>query len=215
MASSWAYLNPTFTQNGANVSAQVTNTQRSNVLSPDIYGSTGLDSLSFFGTATANTPANKNWASTEVSTVTDLITTATAHLLKTGLAVAVTTGGSLPTGLATSTTYYIYVVSATTFGFCATLADSQNAALINLTGAGAGTSTVVPTALAGASVALQGSFDGTNWVTIPNTTASISGTASFGPIEVDFIRYPNIAVYASVTSGMLSFSPLQIGYKGA
>jgi hypothetical protein len=207
------YFPITFVDSGGSTITNLSYSQRSQTLASDV-GPTPFQKMTWFGTATVSTPSNKNWLSTEVNTLTDLVTTATAHGLFQGQAITVTTGGSLPTGLATSTTYYVYRASATAFGFCTSVADANNAALINLSGAGAGTSTAVVTALAGCSVKLQGSFDGTNWADVPNNSVSITGTASVPPQSVYSIDYGMYAWYFTVTSGSIALSPFQAGYGG-
>jgi len=201
---------------------QITGNTRTNVLSSQNFIKFSPDAISAFGTFDVLALSNKNWASTEVNTTTDLVTTATAHGFFNGQAVTVTTGGTLPTGLATSTTYYLSVKSATSFGFSTTYANALIGVLINLTGAGAGTSTVVPTALASASIALQGSNDfpqvanaeAATWTTIPNQTATITADGSFA-FEVDNLNYAAYSLYVQMASGAVSFAPLQMGFRGA
>ncbi len=89
-----------------------------------------------------NTLGNVDWASTNVSTVTNLITIANASLiLTTGLKVQVSTGGSLPSGLAVSTDYYIVVLGGK-YGFATSLLNAYAGTLIVLGTAGTGTSTI-------------------------------------------------------------------------
>lgn len=90
-----------------------------------------------------NFGSNVSWASTGVDTTTDLITTTSPHNLTQGQAITVTTAGTLPTGISAATVYYLIVPSTTTFGFATTYVNSQAGTLINITGAGAGASTVV------------------------------------------------------------------------
>lgn len=209
--------NTAYMPNGSALS-RVTGNQDTNVINVQGEKITA-DSLVFAGTATVNTPSNKDWASSEVDTATDLITTATTAGLYTGLAVTVTTAGVLPTGLATSTTYYIVYVANNVFGFATTRANALAGTLINLTAAGSGTSTVVPTALAGASVTVQGSFDyaqgaeSPNWFDVPNTETAISATGAF-VTEIDYLRYGSYRLNIEMTSGMITFSPIQCGIRG-
>lgn len=83
------------------------------------------------------------WPSTGVDTTTDLITVSANHNLTTGQSVTVTTAGSLPTGISTSTVYFIIAPTATTFGFATTYVNALAGTLINLTAVGSGNSTVV------------------------------------------------------------------------
>ena len=83
---------------------------------------------------------------------TDLITVSTAFTYTqgnstytgTGRAVTLTTTGTLPAGLATSTTYFLIYVSNTTYQLASSFANSQSATAINITDAGTGTHTITP-----------------------------------------------------------------------
>lgn len=83
------------------------------------------------------------FASTGVDIVADTITTSTPHGLVLGQAVTLTTTGTLPTGLAAATVYYVIAVSPTTISLATTYVNAQAATAINITGVGAGSSTVV------------------------------------------------------------------------
>ncbi len=82
------------------------------------YSATWAD----YGTSTS--------AISSVDTGTDVVTTGAAHGLLTGQPVQFSTSGTLPAGLATSTTYYVNVASDTTF-----TAHTTNAAAVAGTGA--------------------------------------------------------------------------------
>jgi len=204
-------LNLTFTQNGNNISAGVTNSIRSNVLSPQDYGTIGMSTLTLLGTVDAVNPSSGTFTA---SSTTDLLTKS-AHGYKTGLIVQVSnSGGALPTNLSAATPYYVIYASANTFYLATSLANALNAVNIDLGSDGSGTNTVTPTALASASISMQGSMDGANWVTIPNQTKDITVDASFVLTE----QYPQpfiyFSAYVALDSGQLSFSPLQFAYGG-
>lgn len=63
----------------------------------------------------------------------------------TGAAVTFTTTGTLPAGLSLATTYFLIEVTATTFKVATTWANSFAGTAINITDAGTGVHTVVPT----------------------------------------------------------------------
>lgn len=90
-----------------------------------------------------NLGSSTTFASTGVDTATDLITTSSNHNLTQGQAVTLATTGTLPTGLSAATVYYVIVSTPTVFGLATTYVNSQAGTLINITGVGAGTSTVV------------------------------------------------------------------------
>lgn len=78
------------------------------------------------------------------------ICTLTTHGFRTGIKVQVSNaGGALPTGLAASTDYYVIVINANTFYLASTLLNAQTGNAIDITGAGTGTHTITPQAVAG------------------------------------------------------------------
>jgi hypothetical protein len=71
----------------------------------------------------------------------------TAHGLETGDGpIRFTTSGTLPTGLATATDYYVIAVNANSISLATSLANAYAGTEIDLTGAGSGTHTLVDTA---------------------------------------------------------------------
>lgn len=210
--SNFQFLNLVFSDQNGTVT-NVTNSVASNALTPAIYGPIGCSSFVFKGIVDVNTPGAGTFTA---NATTDLLTQAD-HGFYTGLILQVSnSGGALPTGLSALTDYYVIRVSSSTYRLATSLANALNNTYINITGAGSGTNTATPTALASASIYLQGSNDNqATWVTIPNTTTSISADGNIGPIEVDYVRYETIRAYAALASGMMAFTELQIGYRGA
>lgn len=83
-------------------------------------------------------------ALTSISNATPAVFTCTSakHLPETGSPVQFTTSGSLPTGLSTSTTYYVTNPSSTTYNVCTTYANAlAGTSKVATTGAGSGTHT--------------------------------------------------------------------------
>lgn len=74
--------------------------------------------------------------------------TITAHGWSTGLPVQATTSGSLPTGLALATTYYVIRVDANTIRLATSALNATNNVPIELTPDASGTQTLTPTATA-------------------------------------------------------------------
>lgn len=121
---------------------------------------------------TVNTVASQHYTAND----TTMIFTATAHGLVTGEAVTVSnSGGGVPTGLSTSTTYYVIYVDANDFQLATTLANALAGTNLTISSNGTGTQSVIATALASATVQLQKSNDGTNWA---NDGSSVSITAT-------------------------------------
>jgi hypothetical protein len=114
--------------------------------------------------ADVDTPALKTFTDTDVSVADDTITI-TAHGFITGDKGQFSSTGTLPAGLSTSTDYFIIKVDANTIKVATSLANALLGTALNITGQGtvAATNTFTPTAIAGGSVKLQKSNDGTNW----------------------------------------------------
>lgn len=144
------------------------------------------------------------------------IFTKSAHGFLTGLKVQVSnSGGALPTGLSGATDYFVIYVSANTFKLATSLANAQAGANLLITTDGTGTQTVTPTALAGASIKLQGTLEDTvtassAWFDLPigasgdaTKSGAITTTANFLLSEVNpavsFVR-----AYYTLTAGQLS-----------
>lgn len=92
-------------------------------------------------TGQVGSAATYSFTSGQISTTTDLVTVAD-HGLVTGQAVQLTNLSGLPPPLVFSTTYYISVVSSSTYGFSTTLYNAKSGTLINISGQGTGTNTV-------------------------------------------------------------------------
>lgn len=166
----------------------------------------GWKSLALQVVATVSTPVNKTWVAGGVSGNN---VTITAHGFITGLAVTVTTTGSLPAGLATSTTYYLIKVDANTIKFASSLANALAGTAITLSDAGVGTSTVVVTALASASAKLQKSVDGTIWYDEGSgQTITATGNFYFKVIDPEAKFY---SVLVALASGQLSVTTQYLG----
>lgn len=71
-----------------------------------------------------------------------LLTTTAGRVTRSGQQIQVSSGGSLPTGLSASTTYFTIYVSSTTFRVATTYANALSGTAIAYTNAGTGTHTV-------------------------------------------------------------------------
>jgi len=102
-----------------------------------------------------NTPADDTFVDGDVTVATDLVTI-TAHGLFTGLKLQLTTTGTLPGGLSTSTDYFIINLSANTISFASSLANAIAGTAVTISSAaGGGTHTIDITALAAATISYQ------------------------------------------------------------
>ncbi len=138
---------------------------------------------------------------TELNLTTDAITIP-AHGLPTGLKGQLTTTTTLPTGVTTSVDYYVIAVDADTIQLAATLADALAGTDIDLTGEGAGRHTFTATSIAGGSIKLQKSNDGTNW-TDEGSATNVTADASVW-LEKDRPGFRYARVYVTLTAGSLS-----------
>lgn len=103
----------------------------------------------------AVTPAAKAFT----AAATD-ICTAAAHGWQTGVKLQVSnSGGALPSGLLAVTDYFVIKLTADTFKLAESLVLANAGTAVDITDAGTGTHTATPTAVAGASVKLQGCTD--------------------------------------------------------
>lgn len=181
-----------------NVTSQVTS------VNSDSFGIDKQVQAAVQAVYTSTTPSAKVFASSAVDTTAETVTL-TAHGLTTGLVGQLTTDGALPTGLATSTNYYIIVVDANTFAFATSYANAIAGTKINLTAQGSGNDTFTPTVLAG-SLQFQVSNDNTNWT---NKGSAISISASGSTMqEFTDAGYTKIRAAYTHTSGQLSLSLL-------
>lgn len=143
------------------------------VATPAVYsraGAAGTGSITFAITTPGTSAA--------VSTTNDTITV-TAHGMVTGAKIALTTAGTLPTGV-TATNYWMIKVDANTLKFASSLANAAAGTAVDLTTPGFGTHTLTPATLAttGAVCKLQVSNDGTNFQDVTSATVTITAAGA-------------------------------------
>lgn len=132
------------------------------------------------------------------------ICTKSAHGMKTGLKVQVSTTTTLPAGLSAATDYYVIYLSASTFSLAASLSDANAGTAIDITDAGTGTHTITPTAIAGCNVKFQGSNDGTNYTDLASAT-NITATVNLLTEKVDPM-FDYVRAYFTMTAGQISIA---------
>lgn len=180
-------------------------------------GSTPVDvrqakTLNVLAAITNSAPA----AGTFTAVAASDICTKVAHLFLTGLKVQVSnSGGALPTGLSAATDYFVIKIDADTFYLATSLVNALAGTRIDITGAGTGTQTVTPTALAGASVKLQGCLDdaisaSSVFTDVPifasgdtSKSQAITATANLSISDID-PSYCWVRAYYTLTAGQLS-----------
>lgn len=174
----------------------------SQVAAPTAGSAILMDAVESFSAQVNVTVAAPTAKTFTVDDATDIITTASAHGLVTGNVLRVSnSGGALPTGLVGATDYFVILLSTTTFKLASSLANAQAGTAIDITTAGTGTQTETPTALAGGSVKLQKSNDGSNWSDEGSAT-NITQTATIWLEKVDpTAKY--LRLYFSLTAGSI------------
>ena len=160
----------------------------------------GCKTVGFLTKVTVSTPS----AGAFTAAASD-ICTKTAHGMKTGLKVQVSTTTTLPAGLSAATDYFVIYLTADTFKLATSLANANAGTAVDITDAGTGTHTITPTSIAGASVKLQASIDGTNYADIASLTSNITATANFLFNIVD-PGYEYIRAVYTLTAGQISFT---------
>lgn len=131
--------------------------------------------------------------------------TITAHGYQTGALGQLTTAGSLPTGLSTSTNYWIIVIDPNTVSFASSLANANAGTAISITG-GSGNSTFTPSSLTGCTAQWFWANDKTlpqaQWVALASPTA-IAGAFEFAGVW-DKPPYRYVWVVFTITGGSVS-----------
>ncbi len=177
---------------------------------PVIYATNGTDpATDFSGAETTPGVAGKVDLTADSATIT-------AHGQVTGVKGQLTTSGGLPTGLSTSTDYFIIRVDADTVKFAASLALAVAGTAIDLTGYGTGTQTFTPTTSTGNVIKAQASLDGTYWTdittanfpSIKDATVTVS-TATSGVVW-DLLRptFRYVNILFTPSAGQITFSVL-------
>lgn len=130
------------------------------------------------------------------------ICTKSAHGMKVGLKVRVSTDDTLPAGLSAGTDYFVIYLSANTFKLATSLNNANAGTAIDITDAGAGTHTITPTALAGCNVKFQGSNDNVNFIDLASAT-NITGSVNLLTEKLDPM-FDYVRAYFTLTAGQIS-----------
>lgn len=180
---------------------------------------THLPIFSVTGKVASALPTDKTFAAAAVDTAADTATI-TAHGFATGLKVQVSNPGTLPTGIAAATDYYIIVVDDDTVQFATSQANALAGTAVDITAAGSGTNTVeVDTDIAG-SWKLQLCNDPESWPDTDKTWVDVpDSTTNFTGSDADALNYSShgyraIRAVVTVTSGAVT-AAIRINAKGA
>jgi hypothetical protein len=96
-----------------------------------------------------------------------------AHGYVTGIKVAATTAGTLPTGLS-ATDYYVIKVDDDTIKVASSLANAAAGTAVDITAVGVGNSTFTPATSSGNVCKLQEGNDRSNWTDVSGATVTIT-----------------------------------------
>jgi hypothetical protein len=179
------------------------------VIDLNTYGSPDLVGLSVIyanGTTGAKT-------FTVLSQANDTLTM-TAHGQVTGSLGQCTTTGGLPTGLSTSTNYYVIVVDANTIKLATSLANAVAGTAVDITGAGTGVQTFTPSTSSGNAIKAQFSYDGvngtdittTNFPTCPSATVTVSTSTGVANWDLQRPSFRYILIVYTPSAGQITFS---------
>lgn len=143
---------------------------------------TKLDRLSVHAVYTAVSQSAAVFASsTDINATTDTFTK-TNHGLYTGTVGQFTTSSALPTGLATTTDYYVIRVDANNVKFATSLANALAGTNLDISTTGTGNQTFTPTSLSGVLKAQVTNTSvptsSTTWTDLPGTTVTITGSGA-------------------------------------
>lgn len=178
------------------------------VTTPAVYsraGAAGTGSVTFSIT-TAGTASKINPASNSI--------TITAHGQSLGSKGQLTTSSALPTGLSTSTDYFVIVVDANTVKFATSLSNAVAGTAVTMTSSGVGTQTFTPTASTGNVIKAQFSYDGvsgtditpTNFPACPSATVTVATTSGVTNWDLQRPAFRYILIVYTPSAGQITFS---------
>lgn len=177
----------------------------------------GVTSVSNQALVTVNTPSPQGFTSGDVEQSGDDTVDIDASDFTTGLKGQLTTDGTLPTGYATSTDYFVIKDDDGFMRLSSSLANALAGTAVTITGAGSGNHTFTPTALADASIKWQRT-NGTDeevdagsatWNDIADSTSNIAVTGAIWYTEaLPLYRY--LRAQLTLTAGRMSVSIRQL-----
>ncbi len=163
------------------------------------------DSYSVQATVDVDTPIAKTFLAAAVNIVNNTFTIAN-HGYTLGLKTQISNPGTLPVGISAGTDYFVIVVDANTIKVATTLLLAIAGTPVDITGQGAGTNTITPTAIAGGTIGLEQSNDDVTYAALGNTTAITADGTFILEKQNPTCRY--IRVVYVVTAGHLTSTNL-------
>jgi hypothetical protein len=136
----------------------------------------------------------------------DAITIA-SHGYITGTKAALTTAGTLPTGV-TATNYWIIKIDDNTVKLASSLANAVAGTKVNITVDGSGTHTLTPAAAGSNTFKLQKSNvnDTTSWIDITDMSVTIATSATNTMFEVALPKYRYMRLIYTASAGQINLA---------
>jgi hypothetical protein len=131
--------------------------------------------------------------------------TITAHPYALGTKVALTTAGSLPTGLS-ATNYYVIPVDVNTIKLASSLANAVAGTAVDITTEGGGTHTLTAATSTSNVLKLQKSNDSTNWTDISSMTVTIATTTGTSLFEIVDPSYRYLRILYTPSAGQINLT---------
>lgn len=180
------------------------------VVAPTVYSKAGAA-----GTGSITKSVTTAGTASKVNPVTNSVSI-TNHGQSTGSKGQLTTTSALPTGLSTSTDYFIIKVDADNVKWASSLANAMAGTAITMTSSGVGTQTFTPTTSTGNIIKGQFSNDGVTGTDITPTnfpglpTASVTVATSTGAVTWDLQRPMSryLHIVFTPSAGQITFSVL-------
>ena len=139
-----------------------------------------------------------------------------AHGFLQGVLVQVSNPGTLPTGLAALTNYYIIVVDADHVEFASSQANALAGTAIAVTDSGVGTTTITPVAALTGAIKLQKNNEPTTltpvWIDVPSSSTAFTAAANLNWAITD-IGFLSLRAVVTTTSGTVLVS-VRVNAKG-
>lgn len=152
-------------------------------------------------------PAVKTFVDGDVDTDEDTVTIS-SHPYVTGTKVALTTDGTLPTGLS-ATNYWVIKVDASTIKLASSLANAEAGTAVNITAAaGGGTHTLTAATSSGNVCKLQSSNDNSNWTDVSGKTVTIATSSGTAQWDIDRPAYRYLKILYTPSAGQVALEAI-------
>lgn len=150
-------------------------------------------------------PADVVFTDSDVTVATDTIAS-TAHGLHTGLEVQLSSSGTLPTGISTSTSYWVIAVDADNFQLASSLANAIAGTDITISGASGGGNHTLSAEANAVTVQVQESNDNINFADVNSASATTNNSLIKNNLHSRYVRFE-----ATPTAGKVDITVITNG----